>query len=158
VGECADGCADVAIDLVAADDVDAHAARAVALRERVAALRAVVERVADGAAVQDEARRALGVAAPDKLPDPEIVAAWGCPDCGRLEAPQPCLDVCIRRPVLMADASEYRSVAAEMEDLEADERRLSRAVRMAAFSHPRPGQEERYANELRSQALNLLRD
>jgi hypothetical protein len=158
VGECPDGCADVAIDLVAADDVDAHAARAVALRDRVSALRAVVEHLADGAVADEEARRALAVSTPAKPPDPEIVPAWGCPDCGRLEAPQPCLDVCIRRPVLMADASEYRSLAAETADLEADERRLSRLVRVAAFSHPRPGQEQRHGDELRSHALNLLRD
>ena len=158
VGECAEGCADVAIDLVAAEDVDAHRERAAGLGTRVAALHAVIERLAnaDGDEIASAARAALRVPRPASWPEPEIVPAWGCPDCGRLEAPQPCLDVCIRRPVLMADAEEYRSAAAEITELEEEERRLSRLVRAAAFSHPRPGQEQRHREQLRSAAQALL--
>jgi hypothetical protein len=160
-GECESGCVDVPLDLVDAGDVDALAARLEALEARRPALREVVEELAAGAlsgwpAVRAQARAALGVPVPEAGAGAEIVEAWGCPQCGRVDAPQPCLGVCIRRPVLMADASEYRALADRVEPATQADRELSALARLAAHVNPRPGQEDRTRGALASRARALL--
>jgi hypothetical protein len=159
VGDCPIGCSDVALDLVDADDVDAAAARVAGLASRVAAFSAVVEAVATDAGsddVRERAHNALRIEVPEPSPEPKVIEAWGCPECGRVDAPQPCLDVCIRHPVPMTDAAEYEVVAKQMEALEQSERELARVVRLIAHVTPRRGEEGRSRDALRTAARDVL--
>jgi hypothetical protein len=129
-GACAEGCADVPLDLVDAGDVDALAAHVRGLQRRVRALRALGE--AAGAPpheLRERARAALRLSVPPRDATP-IVEAWGCPDCGRIDAPRPCLGVCERRPLLMADAGEYRRLAREADELRAEVDELASRARL----------------------------
>ena len=148
-GECPDGCTDVPLELVDAAPVDELAAHVDGLRGRVVALESLDDAAASLPELRERARDALRVAIPARDPDVEIVEAWGCPDCGRVDAHRPCLGVCERRPLLMADAGEYRRLAAIADDLAADERRLARAARMIATVRPRPGREAETESALR---------
>ena len=142
-GECADGCTDVALELVDAGPVDELAAHVDGLRRRVEALRALGED--PGAALpelRERARLALRIAVPPRDPDVRIVEAWGCPRCGRIDALQPCLGVCVRLPLAMADAGEYRRLAVVADELAGEERRLARAARLVATVRARAGYEQ----------------
>jgi hypothetical protein len=113
--ECSDGCADRPLDVVDVGDLAAVASRAEDLEERVTELRALARMLASETPLsrptaQERARAALRMPVPAE-PDVEIIQAWGCPDCGRIDAPQPCLGVCIRRAGLVADISEFREFA-----------------------------------------------
>ena len=128
-GECPDGCADVALDLVDIVDLADAAERAEALEARVAALRELALAVAGDAPfawaeVHERAREAIRLPVPPE-PDIAVIEAWGCPRCGRIDAPQPCLGVCVRRPGAVADASGYRRFAERSEQLAADDRALT---------------------------------
>ena len=158
IGQCADGCTDVPLDLVDAADVDALAARSEALTARANAFRKVLEAVAadrDWDALRERARTALRIDLPTP-PEPTFVEAWGCPECGRVDAPQPCLDVCIRRPVLMTDAADYEALATQVTEREDHERGVAAVVRLIAYVTPRPGEEERTHTELRAAANAAL--
>ena len=157
-GECPGGCADVALDLVDVVGLADVAERVEALEARVAALRALA--LAVGAQfvwteVHARAREVIRLPVP---PEPEVVVieAWGCPRCGRIDAPQPCLGVCVRRPGAVADASEYRRLAERSTRLAADDRALSGLARLLATVTPHPGREESTVVAVRSRALDLL--
>lgn len=160
-GECAGGCADVALDLVEAADVDAARGRLAALRERTARLRALARELDAGmpggaGAAREAAREALRMAVPPTPEEPPaVVDAWGCPDCGRIDAPQPCLGVCIFRPVLMADAAELHPLTAEADALAEEDRALTALAVLVAHVRPRPGAEDRTAAALRERARAL---
>lgn len=158
--ECAEGCTDLPLDLVDVDDLVAIATRAEALEERVAALRMTVRALAeddpvDLAAIQQRARADVQIAVPE-APEPDVIEGWGCPRCGRVDAPQPCLGICIRRPGLVADVAEYREYAAQAERAADTDRSLSTFVHLVAGLHPRPGHEQQTAETLRSRARELL--
>ena len=147
--QCADGCTDLPLDLVDVDDLVAIATRAEALEERVAALRETVRALAeddpvDLAAIQERARDAVLIAVPE-APEPEVIEGWGCPRCGRVDAPQPCLGICVRRPGLVADVAEYREYAAHAQRMAETDRPLVglRARRRRRAPAARPGAADR---------------
>lgn len=148
-GECPDGCADVPLRLVDAGPVDELAAHVEALRGRVGALREL-DRDAPLSVLRERARAALRTPVPPRDRDVELVDAWGCPECGRIDALRPCLGLCFRRPLLMTDASEYLRLAETADALAGEERELARAARMLANVKARPGHEEITARALRA--------
>jgi hypothetical protein len=159
-GECPEGCSDVPLDLVDAADLQALSAATEAREVRIAALQELAETVAAGApvgwpALQDRARAALRLPAPD-VPDMEIIQAWGCPRCGRVEAPQPCIGVCIFRPRMVADVREYQQLAPRAEQAVAAERALSGVARLISIVAPRPGREEATLAIVRARARHAL--
>jgi len=159
-GDCPDGCVDEPLDLVEAADVQRLGEALGAGRARIAALRQLASALVaspawDWPAARDRARSLLAQPA---LPEPEadVVEAWGCLRCGRVDAPQPCLGVCVRRPVVMAQAGEYRALVAQLEELRGAERELAGLARLVAQVHPRPGGEDRTRDALRSRAGALV--
>ena len=154
-GECPDGCDDLPLDLVDLGAVERMQASRDARRRRVAALSQVANALAEDARGLEELREAAQEALRVLVPPPpevEIVEAWGCPTCGRIEAPQPCLGVCVRRPVVMVDAQRYREL--EDEALEDEDRRLTAVARLAAAVRPQAGKEAqtRAALQVRARA------
>jgi hypothetical protein len=148
------------LDVVDVGDLAAVASRAEDLEERVTELRALARMLASETPLsrptaQERARAALRMPVPAE-PDVEIIQAWGCPDCGRIDAPQPCLGVCIRRAGLVADISEFREFATRCEELVAADQALSGLARTVATVTPRPGREQLTTAILRSRARELL--
>jgi hypothetical protein len=150
----------VPLDLVEAFELDQVLARTRALEGRVRelsrALRTVVDRN-DWAAARAIGRDALALEVPPARGPAAVIAAWGCPECGRIDAPQPCLDVCIRRPVEVADAEEYRRGTARELALAERERELTDAVRLLVHVSPRPGHEATTEAELTTRVRVALR-
>jgi hypothetical protein len=158
--ECADGCSDLPLDLVAADDLAALSARLEALEARVAALLELVHTFVGDApvgwtALQEQSRAALRLPVPPE-PEVEIIEGWGCPRCGRIDVPRQCLGICVRRPGMVADASEYRPLAARSERAATADRALGQLATLVAVVTPRPGREELTTATLRSRARELL--
>jgi hypothetical protein len=134
---CTGDCVEVRLDLVDAGE----AARLDAARAFASAARALL----GGGAPADDAgwdatrarARALAHAAPDLAAEPPAAATtWWCASCGRIDAPQPCLGVCIRKPQEMVAAAPALAGAA---DLLAEARGLLRALRLLSTLRPRPG-------------------
>ena len=98
-------------------------------------------------ALQQSARSVLrrsGSAAGDRADElparAETVIVWRCGDCGGVDAPQECIDVCIWGPADWVDAALYepqRSRAAVDREVE---RSLAGLLRRFAFTTPREGQ------------------
>ena len=158
--QCADGCTDRPLDLVDVDDLVAIATRAEALEERVAALCETVRALAeddpvDLTAVQERARAAVLIAVPE-APEADVIEGWGCPRCGRVDGPQQCLGICIRRAGLVADVVEYREYAAHAQRVAETDRALSTFARIVAGVRPRPGRERQTVENLRARASELL--
>jgi hypothetical protein len=148
------------MDLVEAADIDALAARLAGLEARSAALQTVADVLAgdpgDWVSLRERARAALEVPVPEAEIAPDaVIEAWGCPVCGRVDAPQPCLGVCVRRPVLMADAAGYRELAAGVEAAERRDEALGALAHLVVHVTPRPGQEERTRAALAGRARQL---
>jgi hypothetical protein len=119
VGTCETGCSDQSehkLELVRAAAYDSLATFRSGARARTEAFRAVAKKLASQQptpngweaayrSVQEDARAALR-ANPDlgrrdiDWEEPaEPAITWWCPACGGIDAPQPCLGVCIWRPV-----------------------------------------------------------
>jgi len=157
--ECADGCTDQPLDLVDVDDLVAIATRAEALEERITELRAVASALLDDpvdwTGVRERARAAVLMAVPE-APEVEVIEGWGCPRCGRVDAPQPCLGICIRRPGLVADVAEYREYEAQAQSLEGTDAALAAFAHVVGGVRPRPGKEKQTVDGLRLRAQQLL--
>jgi hypothetical protein len=172
--KCEGACRERELELVSGADYDELTAAAAARRLRIQGLRAVVGELARKEpgpdewraayeALQESARSVLrrsGLTAGgrgDDLPSPaETVIVWRCLDCGGLDAPQPCIDVCLWRPVDWVDATSHlseRSRAAA--DCEA-EQSLAGLLRRLAFATPRAGQWERSWRAFQAQARLAL--
>ena len=90
---------------------------------------------------------------------PEVVEAWQCIGCGRVEAPQPCIGVCQDRKVRLVDASSYEEALARLRQAKWEAAALEGLVRRLALTRPRQGQwEQSYKSfqELAQRALSEL--
>jgi hypothetical protein len=167
---CPEGCSERRTELVNGADYDKLAAAAAACQDRLRELRAAAGELAqaepaDGGwkaayeALQRSARSALRRSArpaPGGRDDPfapvPSAVVWRCPDCGGVDAPQPCIGVCIWRPAEWIDAACYeheRSRAAA--DRQAGQS-LAGLLGRLAFTTPRAGQWERSLRALHAQA------
>lgn len=161
-GTCAGGCREVRFDVVPAADVDELAAAADAWERREQALRPVVATLAadapagtpvaseaDAETAFREARAgaraalvALGAVPPAAALDEEPlepVTTWWCPDCGGLDAPQPCIGICIRPQLTWADAELYVPLRERALAARGSARELEAIVRALATVRPREG-------------------
>jgi hypothetical protein len=170
---CPVACAERRVELVRGGDYDRQAAAAAACRVRVRGLRAVVGELARTEPAQGEwqaaytelqqsARSALRrFSPPGGTPDDPLSAApavvvWRCQDCGGVDAPQPCIGVCIWRPAQWVDAATYEADRSRaLADRQA-ERSLTGLLRTLAFTTPRTGHWERNWRALQSRARQAL--
>jgi hypothetical protein len=73
----------------------------------------------------------------------EAAVVWRCPNCGGLEAPQPCIGVCVWRPVDWVEAAAFETERAEaLRDMELEGSLVGLLARFARVT-PREGQWER---------------
>lgn len=88
----------------------------------------------------------------------DVIQAWQCIGCGKIEAPQPCIGVCQDRKVLFVGKADHEQLEAEAEQLR---QRLDAAygllTRMAR-TRPREGQIDRCWSSFQQQARDVLAD
>ncbi len=170
---CPGPCAERRVELVRGGDYDRLAAAAAACRARVRGLRAVAGELARAEPTQGEwqaayqafqrsARSALRRFSPPRgSPDDPFSAApavvvWRCPDCGGVDAPQPCIGVCIWHPFQWVNAASYEAERSRALAGRQAEQSLAGLLRTLAFTTPRPGQWERNWRAFRSRAQRAL--
>ena len=172
---CAGACRERRLELVSGGDYDELTTVAAACRVRVESLWAVVGELARTEpgpgewraayeAVRLSARSALRGLRPaaggggDELLSPaETVIIWRCQDCGGVDAPRECIDVCIWDPADWVDAASYESERSRAVVDRAVEQSLAGLLRRFAFATPRDGQWERSWRALQSQARLAVR-
>ena len=167
---CAGACRERRLELVSGGDYDELTAAAAACRVRIEGLWAVVGELARTElgpgewrvayeALQRSARSALRRSGPadgggdDELLSPaETVIVWRCQDCGGVDAPQECIDVCIWGPADWVDAASYESERSRAAVDREVEQSLAGLLRRFASATPRDGQWERSWRAFQSQA------
>lgn len=172
---CAGACRERRLELVSGGDYDELTVAAAACRVRIEGLWAVVgeltrrepglgeSRIAYEA-LQTSARSALRRFRPadggrddERLSPAESVIVWRCQDCGGVDAPQPCIDVCIWGPADWVDAASYESGRSRAAVDREVEQSLAGLLRRFASATPREGQWERSGRAFQSQARLVLR-
>ena len=172
---CEGACRERRLELVSGADYDELTAVAAARRVRIEGFGAVVGELARTEpgpgewrvayeALQQSARSVLrrsGLAAggcDDELPSrAETVLVWRCQDCGGVDAPQECIDVCIWGPADWVDAASYESERSRAAADREVEQSLAGLLRRFAFATPRDGQWEQGWRAFQSQARFALR-
>jgi hypothetical protein len=172
---CVGACREHRLELVGGGDYDQLTAAAAACRVRIEGLWAVLGELARTEpgpgewpvayqALQQSARSALRRFRPPSggrdngLPSPaKTVIVWRCQACGGIDAPQPCIDVCIWGPADWVDAVSYESERSRAAVDREVERSLAGLLRRLAFATPRDGQWERSWSAFQSQARLALR-
>jgi hypothetical protein len=155
LGTCERGCSENKLELVDAVDHDAVTALASAARTRVDAYLTVTEELATRRpgpqeyeiayhSLQESARAVLQLYPDDDprgMPDPDEPAArattWWCEQCGGIDAPQPCLGICIWRPIEWVGAELYDDQRAQALALRDNELRLRALMRRLVSITPR---------------------
>jgi hypothetical protein len=167
---CSGVCSERKLELVSGGEYDELTAAAAACRVRIQAFWTVVEELAGTGpgpgdwqvayeALRQSARSVLRrfgpasrSAADDSLSSAETVIVWRCPECGGVDAPQPCIGVCIWRPADWVDASFYESECSRAVLDREVEHSLVGLLGRLAFATPHDGAWERNWRALRSQA------
>jgi hypothetical protein len=164
--DCTGDCSEKKLELVRGVDCEHVLARAARARRSAHVLEEVALRLAgteSGPAayreLQGVARDALRRAgAPADVGDEpaERIMTWWCPGCGRIEAPQPCIGVCIRRPDEMVSAARYDDARARATAAGRAERLLAELARMVTCVTPRDGQWNRNWRALHARGRTAL--
>lgn len=81
-----------------------------------------------------------------------MAITWWCARCGGLDAPQPCLGICIWHEIDWVTKDIYEQRRAELQAIHETERRLRRVVLHLAWVTPRTGQWELTWHTLRAAA------
>ena len=167
---CAGTCSERKLELVSGGEYDELTAAATACRGRIREFTAVVEELATSEPGPGELRAAYEAlrqsarsvlrrfgpaarsAADDSPASAETVIVWRCPDCGGIDAPQPCIGVCIWRPVDWVVAGVYERERSRAVLDRGLERSLVGLLGRLAYATPREGEWERSWRALRSQA------
>lgn len=150
-GTCETGCVERKLELVRAAASDAVAEVASRAAENADAFAAVAgELVREGPPVEERfrslqraAREAL-VRYPDTARDEdwaepsEPAVTWWCENCGGIDAPQPCLGICVWRPVEFVNRTVYEQARERALAERARERRLRQLLRQIVAVTPRP--------------------
>jgi hypothetical protein len=153
-----DGRCDERLSTFAAAE-DVRAARA------AAALVAIAERLAGEtppeperayAGLRRSAAEALALGDPVLGDDPVRFDAWWCAHCTRLEAPQECLGICIRRPLELVDAAELDAALPAAARARGHEAPLRALARLVLAVTPREGQAQRTWAAFRAPARAAL--
>jgi hypothetical protein len=170
---CPQECTECRIELVRGADYDQLTTAAAASRARIQGLRPVVAELARAEpgpdewkpayeALQHSARAALRRFEPapasrdDPLSPADAVVVWRCQNCGGLDAPQECLDICIWRPSVWVDATWHESARARAAADREAERSAAGLLGRLAFATPRAGHWEQSLRTLQLQARRAL--
>ncbi|HEX8988683.1 MAG TPA: hypothetical protein VF816_12055 [Rhodocyclaceae bacterium] len=85
--------------------------------------------------------------------DAQVVKAWQCIGCGKIEAPQTCVGVCQDRRVEFVYAGEHAEIVAALQRRIGE---LETLVRQIAYTKPRDGEWESAWRALGERARRLM--
>ena len=172
---CEGACRERRLELVSGSDYDELTTVAATCRDRIEGFGAVVGELARTEpgpgelraayeALQQSARSVLRLSGPaagdrsDELPArAETVIVWRCEDCGGVDAPQECIDVCIWGPADWVDAALYERQQSRAAGDRGVAQSLAGLLRRFAFTTPHDGQWERSWRAFQSQARLAFR-
>ena len=86
----------------------------------------------------------------------EIIEAWRCIGCGRVEASSPCIGVCQDRRARLVDLDDLVAAIERAQTAEARASDLERFVRLIAATRAKPGGAEATLAALQARAQALL--
>jgi hypothetical protein len=86
----------------------------------------------------------------------EVIEAWQCIGCGRIEAPQPCIGVCEDRKARLVDAALYEHGITRLREARREAAALEGLVRRLAMTRPRQGEWERSYMTFQKEAQRAL--
>ncbi len=86
------------------------------------------------------------------------VVAWSCPRCGGLEAPQPCLGICVWRSVAWITREAWQDQRQHLAEAVRVEAALRRLLHQIAFITPREGRWKDGWQALSAAARQTLED
>jgi hypothetical protein len=92
-----------------------------------------------------------------RAPDDERAVVWSCTTCGQVEAPQPCLGICIRRNGDFLRASDHDELAARVESTQIRALEMAALVRQFIWVAPHVGQWDAALSAFQLKALELLK-
>jgi hypothetical protein len=95
-------------------------------------------------------------ALPSYKPSSDRVAVWQCIGCGRIEMPQPCIDVCKDKKVELVYAEVFDRWVAHATQTSNRIELLESLVRKLAFTKPHEGEWEHSYNVLQKEAREVL--
>jgi len=158
---CLGTCVDRRLDLVAADQ-HALAQSAVEVMETTRTQRRDLldELVrspltpSDWQSLRARARSALRQ--PPAAAAAAVITTWACDSCGRIEAPQPCIGLCVRPAVTMVPATEHQDLLTRAGELADTLARLAVPLRQLAWTTPRPDAWEASVRALRASAVEQV--
>jgi hypothetical protein len=173
-GTCDTGCSEQKLELIRAAAHDSLAVLGASAHARAEALRSVAAELArhrpagedwEGVyrALQDKARANLHrhqrVDGQDvKLEErAEPATTWWCAKCGGIDAPQPCLGICVWRSVDWVNRAVYEHRRERVRAERKAELGLRRLLRRLASVTPRDGQWARGWRVLQAEAQEALR-
>jgi hypothetical protein len=172
-GTCDGVCSERKLELVTGGDYDELVTEAKACRARIQALMPIVAELADAPprpadgsvryeSLRGRVRVLLKAAAPPACETVEATSAaettvvWRCPDCGGLEETQPCIGVCIWRPVEWVELGTFESERVQaLRDVEFERALFGLLTRFARVT-PRVGEWERNWLAFQAQARLIL--
>jgi hypothetical protein len=170
---CEGVCRERKLELVSGGDYDELAIVAAACRVRIQGFLPVVEELAGAAprqadwrvlyeSLRGRARVLLKAAGPQAreaigaTSSVQTTVIWRCPDCGGLEATQPCIGICMWRPLDWVEARAFEKERARaLRDVEL-ERSLFGLLTRLANVRPRDDEWERNARAFQAQARHIL--
>jgi hypothetical protein len=170
---CEAVCSERKCELVSGGDYDDLAGATAACGVRIRGFLPVVQEMAHAApgqgdwevlyeSLQGRARALLTAAGPRAaqviaaMSSPETMVVWRCPQCGGLEATQPCIGVCIWRALDWVAATAFeRERARALQEIELEHSLLS-LLRRLANVRPRDDEWERNTRVFQAQAQHIL--
>lgn len=171
LGDCPAGCSELRLELVPAEAFARLGELASQQDEHVAALLPIARRLRDlgddnpKLAYLRLQTRARAVLREHPAVDweraelelrPEAVTAWWCAQCGAVDAPQPCLGVCIRRPAEWVNHDAYEKKHQHFIARRRVESDLRGLVRRVAVITPHDGYWQQTITILHHQATHTL--
>lgn len=172
-GTCETGCTETKLELVRAAAHDALGEFSSGARKRADAFRVIAEELAGREpsvhewqaayrSLQERARATLrqhpdaGRGEMDWGEPSEPATTWWCEKCGGIDAPQPCLGICVWRPVEWVSRTLYEHAREQALADRDSERHLRELLRRVAFVTPHPDQWQRNWQALRAEAVRAL--
>ena len=172
-GTCDTGCAEHKVLLIRAAALDALTDIEKRILANTSALAGPAEQLLDRcaelpgspgafASVQEHARSALRHAPDDRAAASELdtiaepAVTWRCDRCGGIDAPQPCLGICVWRTVDWVHQSSYQDTWERILAEHQTEQRLRALLRRLAGTTPHHGQHERSWRAFAAQAAKAL--
>lgn len=170
---CVEMCRERRLQLVTGSDYDRLAVAATVSRSRIQAFLPIVSELAGAPprrldrnllyeSLRERARVLLTAAGPpardtvDSTSSAETTVVWRCPDCGGLEETQPCIGVCMWRPVDWVELGAFESEQTQARrDIEL-ERALFGLLTRLAWVTPSKGALERNWRAFHAQARTLI--